>query len=174
MAVGPPVRVELVNVPSGGNGEVLARVTARSVSQIDAWQASATRACAQGDVAPLRLWPGDATGAFTARVPIGARTGCRVAVRVEGVGEATAHLASGAGGPVERWTSAEMEALAARTGGFVVRDGRVQPLVQAWVATRGTARQPETLHPMRSWWWVLPFAVSLAGEWWLRRRAGLR
>jgi hypothetical protein len=174
MAVGPPVTLELVEASPGGNGEVEARVRARTVGHIDAWQATATRTCAQGDVVPLRLWPGDATGAFTARVPIGARTGCRVAVQVAGVGEAVAHLSDGPGGSTHRWTPADMDALAARTGGLVVRDRHVQPLVQAWIAARGTTRRPEALHPMRSWWWVIPFAASLAGEWWLRRRAGLR
>ncbi len=28
-------------------------------------------------------------------------------------------------------------------------------------------------HPMRSPWWIVPFALALAGEWWLRRRRGL-
>ena len=27
--------------------------------------------------------------------------------------------------------------------------------------------------PMRSAWWLPPFALALAGEWWLRRRRGL-
>jgi hypothetical protein len=27
---------------------------------------------------------------------------------------------------------------------------------------------------MRSTWWLLPFALSLGGEWYLRRRNGLR
>jgi hypothetical protein len=28
--------------------------------------------------------------------------------------------------------------------------------------------------PMRSGWWLLPFAAGLAAEWWQRRRRGLR
>jgi hypothetical protein len=31
----------------------------------------------------------------------------------------------------------------------------------------------ETWHPMRSAWWIIPFALALSGEWWLRRRRGL-
>jgi hypothetical protein len=67
-----------------------------------------------------------------------------------------------------------MEAIAARTGGAVVTDEHVAPVVQAWLDARGPERRPETRHPMRSWWWLFPFAGCLAGEWWLRRRAGLR
>jgi hypothetical protein len=29
-------------------------------------------------------------------------------------------------------------------------------------------------HPMRAPWWIVPFAFALSGEWWLRRRRGLR
>jgi hypothetical protein len=28
-------------------------------------------------------------------------------------------------------------------------------------------------HPMRSAWWIVPFALALAAEWWIRRRQGL-
>jgi len=27
--------------------------------------------------------------------------------------------------------------------------------------------------PMREWWWILPFALALSAEWWLRRKSGL-
>ena len=30
------------------------------------------------------------------------------------------------------------------------------------------------VHPMRSGWWILPFAGLLAAEWTIRRRKGLR
>jgi hypothetical protein len=29
-------------------------------------------------------------------------------------------------------------------------------------------------HPLRSGWWPVAFAFCLGGEWWLRRRSGLR
>jgi hypothetical protein len=31
-----------------------------------------------------------------------------------------------------------------------------------------------TARPMRSPWWILPFATLLCAEWTLRRRAGMR
>jgi hypothetical protein len=34
-------------------------------------------------------------------------------------------------------------------------------------------QRPERWHPMRSMWWLLPFALALSSEWWLRRRRGL-
>lgn len=77
----------------------------------------------------------------------------------------------------------------------VERDASDDPdLMAAWAAARGgrllgrdsadhladalsdiveaTPRLTEW-HPMRSAWWILPFALALAAEWWLRRRRGL-
>jgi hypothetical protein len=31
-----------------------------------------------------------------------------------------------------------------------------------------------TRHPLRSAWWIVPFAACLSGEWYLRRRRGFR
>jgi len=175
MAVGPPVAVDLVRTTMGTDGEVYAEVRARTVREAEAWEAAATRTCDEGDAVPLRLWPAGAAGSFTARVPVGARTGCRVVVAVAGVGDGSARLVDGAGdASSHRWTRFDAEAIAGRTGGLVVSDGDVSPIVQAWLAARGTERRPQQRHPMRSWWWLLPFVGSLAGEWWLRRRAGLR
>lgn len=175
MAVGPPVAVDLVRATAGTDGEVHAEVRARTVREVEAWEATATRTCDEGDGMPLRLWPAGAAGSFTARVPIGARTGCRVVVDVAGVGDGSARLVYGAGGESSRrWTRSDAEAIASRTGGLVVRAGDVSPIVQAWLDARGTERRPQQQYPMRSWWWLLPFVASLAGEWWLRRRAGLR
>lgn len=67
-------------------------------------------------------------------------------------------------------------------------------LVSAWTASRGGQAMPaakladlpaelkraihatprrETWYPMRSAWWIVPFAILLSAEWWLRRRNGL-
>jgi hypothetical protein len=35
-------------------------------------------------------------------------------------------------------------------------------------------RAPRTTHPMRSAWWLAPFAACVTVEWWLRRRRGDR
>ena len=42
---------------------------------------------------------------------------------------------------------------------------------------RNTVNVPRTTlvrHPMRSVWWIVPFAACLSVEWWQRRRRGLR
>jgi hypothetical protein len=55
-----------------------------------------------------------------------------------------------------------------------VTDREVSRVVEHLRAARPSDRVPEVRHPMRSGWWMLPFAVLLAAEWWLRRRVGLR
>jgi hypothetical protein len=68
---------------------------------------------------------------------------------------------------LETWTSAH--------GGRVVplstiadpRDGLAATLDA--VVTPGT--RPVLWRPMRSAWWIVPFALALGADWWLRRRA---
>jgi hypothetical protein len=64
--------------------------------------------------------------------------------------------------------------LAASHRGIDVTPDRVGELEQF---VRNTVAAPPTRHlrhPMRSTWWILPFASCLSAEWWLRRRRGLR
>lgn len=172
---GNVIDVQLSRSTPGDGGEVSAHVQGRTVRPPTEWQVSATRTCADGAAAPLRLWPSDAAGAFTGRVPMGGRSDCRVAIRMAGLGEAgaAARIAS-AGVSSQRWSLADMERLAARAGGRVVRDADFAPVVQGWLDSRGRERRPEPRYPMRSWLWLLPLTGCLAGEWWLRRRAGWR
>ena len=77
----------------------------------------------------------------------------------------------------------------------VARDAADDPaLMAAWAAAHGGRQIPRnrvaslgavlddvlhpsprmvTWHPMRSPWWIVPFALALAAEWWMRRRRGL-
>lgn len=174
-AVGPAVALQLSGDDHGGGGEVTALLTAQTTRTVTTWQVSATRICEGGHEDSVRMWPGDAAGAFTGRVPIGARNDCRVEANVEGIGTAALPLAEVASRHrYPRWDQEQMQDLATRTGGLFVDHADVAPLIDAWLQARGTERRPEPRYPMRSWWWVWPFVASLAGEWWLRRRAGLR
>ena len=63
-------------------------------------------------------------------------------------------------------------AYAARaTGGAVSSDPEeVARLIRGVIA-----KEDERItHPMRSWWWVLPFTALLCAEWALRRHSGLQ
>ena len=62
--------------------------------------------------------------------------------------------------------------IAAR-GGRVVDDGNPRALTAGLLGALHPAPRAEIRHPMRSAWWIIPFALALCGEWWLRRRRGL-
>jgi hypothetical protein len=59
-------------------------------------------------------------------------------------------------------------------GGRVVSADQLKqlPAQISEVVTAGPAREP--WHPMRSVWWLMPFTLCAAGEWWLRRHRGER
>jgi hypothetical protein len=89
-----------------------------------------------------------------------------------GDGRASAPIVVSASASVARAEHADLlAALAAAHGGTVIdeRDAasevgrRIRPAARAI-----------TWHPMRSVWWIVPFALALSGEWYLRRRRGLR
>jgi hypothetical protein len=174
ISVGPPVALRISDDGEGTHGAT-AGLTARTTRRMPEWTVTATRRCDNGDATSVRLWPADGTGAFAGHVPIGSRTGCRLEAEVAGLGRATATL-DRTEAPLRypRWDQSEMRALALRTGGLVIDNGIVQPLVRSWLDARSAERRPEPRYPMRSWWWLLPLIASLSGEWWLRRRAGLR
>jgi hypothetical protein len=58
-------------------------------------------------------------------------------------------------------------------GGEMFEAGETDALLDALEGALGLERRREAWHPMRSPWWILPFALALGGEWWLRRRRGL-
>jgi hypothetical protein len=55
-------------------------------------------------------------------------------------------------------------------GGQVVSS--VDALLPVVLQAARALPEPGPWHPMRSPWWMLPFALALGGEWWLRRRVG--
>ena len=78
--------------------------------------------------------------------------------------------------PVETGQTGEpaLRAVVDRSGGLDVKVTGVGSVVDALAALAPDTRTPESRYPMRSPWWLLPFVACVGGEWWLRRRAGLR
>jgi hypothetical protein len=56
---------------------------------------------------------------------------------------------------------------------MTVREDNLSALVRQ-VRDRAAPDVATTVHPMRSAWWIVPFAGLLCAEWMLRRRQGLR
>src|SRR6185436_964791 len=67
------------------------------------------------------------------------------------------------------------EATELLTGWVGARGGRTLPAARLDELSSliSAAIQPTssrvTWHPLRSAWWIIPFALALSGEWWLRR-----
>ncbi len=71
---------------------------------------------------------------------------------------------------LEAWTSA--------TGGRLLHVDALDELPAVMKGLLANQPRPPVQrapwHPMRSGWWILPLALALGGEWWLRRRRGAR
>jgi hypothetical protein len=174
MAVGDVVSLQVAAADGAGRPDTGLRLRASGATG-GSWRASATHVCDDRAPRALRLWPADGEGTFLARLPERHDHDCRIVAEVQNVGRAELPMARAAEADAgARWTPAHMQAIAVRTGGVVIEDGRVDALVGSWLEARSTERRPEPRYPMRAWWWVLPLVGCLGGEWWLRRRSGLR
>jgi hypothetical protein len=123
--------------------------------------------------ATLRAWPEAAAGAFRAKVRAPDAPGAyRLSVTGNGTRVDTALVVQNT---VARAAPAERDLLAAWTsshGGIAVPAPRSREIGQALARRLPAPTARRTWHPMRSAWWILPFAVALGVEWWARRRAG--
>ncbi|MDH4066044.1 MAG: hypothetical protein OEW19_16715, partial [Acidobacteriota bacterium] len=175
-AAGPALAVSAEPPVSVVGDDLQVRVSARSVRSLPAWVAGARLQCGSGSAIAVRLWPDHAPGEFVgrARVPAGAER-CAVVGEVDGVGERRAEVkvipTAEELAPAE---ATQLDAVVARTGGLVATDRDLSPVTSALRALASDVRTPEARYPMRSPWWLPLLVACLAGEWWLRRRAGLR
>jgi hypothetical protein len=67
---------------------------------------------------------------------------------------------------VNAWTTSR--------GGVVVSASDLDSLPDRIREALGRSTQSDRWRPMRSAWWIVPFAAALGTEWWLRRRRGAR
>ncbi len=125
-----------------------------------------------GDV--IRLWPGGEPGLFRGqfRAPAEAGTLTVTAERGGAVAEASVVVDPTAAQP---WLDrdAGLEAFAAAHGGRLVGAQDIGPLVAELSQAAPGRPASRTIRPMRSAWWIAPFASLLAAEWTLRRRRHL-
>lgn len=135
-------------------------------------EASAVVNC-EGETHTIRLWPGGTVGEFAGEVPAAQQGSCTIEATVDD------RHAAGSIAIVDRpargteWTLAKLERQAHASGGVVATAGDEQKVAGALAGT-ATVSRVVSVHPMRQPWWILPFAACLSGEWWLRRRDGLR
>jgi hypothetical protein len=173
----PPV-LELAVQPAllapGARARIRARLRATELPprDADAVSARAVSPGAPSDV-PIRLWPTAEPGVYEGEWRPSAIGDYDIAVTAGAHGaDAPATVAA----TVSRGSIADPDGLAMLAG---VSGGRVFPADRpaALVASMKDAFPARALsrtgHPMRSPWWVVPFASLLCVEWALRRRRGL-
>ena len=137
---------------------------------------SARLTCEDGTNAGVRLWPTGRSGVFEGSVRVPSPTTCGVVATVSDPVQLEARTSLLVASDVSTITAAPgtfASAIQAH-GGSVATDDRVQSLLDAAHSRLPPLRDSRESRPMRSPWWLLPFTSCLAGEWWLRRRAGLR
>ena len=131
---------------------------------------SAQLVALDGRTDPVRLWPGVRPGSYVARIPAPSTGAYTLTVNAAGMSADAPLLVADDIVHAAAATSAPAVAAAA-SGGAVVGD--VQDLATRLLAI-DVARVEEKTHPMRSPWWILPFAGVLTAEWALRRRRARR
>lgn len=122
---------------------------------------------------PLRLWPTAEPGVYEGewRAPEDGLYAVSV-LAGEQRGDAMVAVASEAVQAVPADPGA-LALLAGATGGQVFPVSRAAALVEAMKAAHPARRVERAVRPMRSAWWVLPFAGLLCAEWAVRRKRGL-
>ena len=172
LATPPPIDVEVrpAILAPGEVADVIVRLRAAGPG---------SRVSARVDGRPFRLWPDAGRGVYRGRFTAEPVSSGRSAIDARAADDRGEHTAMA---PVLVRESVAPAAegrlplalLAAAHGGIDVAPDRIGELV-SFIRTRTRAPSAlRTVHPMRSGWWLAAFAASLSGEWWLRRRRGLR
>ncbi len=122
----------------------------------------------------VRLWPSERTGIFRANLRAPAQPGTfRLTVAANGARSDVPIIVAADLARVTPEARDLLSAWVASRGGASMGAAEVASLGQRIVGTIRPADRRMTWHPMRSAWWILPFALALSAEWWLRRRRGL-
>ena len=179
LAVPPPIAVSVdppILLP-GERGDVTVRVRSRLVGAVSA--------SIDGEQ-PIRLIPDAEVGVYRGRFEARATPG-RSILQVRG-DDPQSMVPKGPGARtvsrtllvqpdahrVRAATLSPLGLLSASHRGIDVTPERLADLKGFLKNAITSPRVPLVRHPMRSTWWILPFALCLSAEWWLRRRRGLR
>lgn len=172
-----PVSVGVTPVVARPRAMVRVEVTLRDLLLAGAGEATArvsTRL--EGGVAPVpvRLWP-EEPGRLRGRLRLPDAPGAyRLVVDTDAGSAAVDLLVLTDAVPPGAAAAPLLEAWAGANGGELVPASRLGDLP----GVLDDAIAPQTfemaVHPLRSGWWIVPFALVLGAEWWLRRRRGAR
>lgn len=173
-----PIEIELNPAALAPGQSASVRVTLRdaflSTQDIRTSRISARLTSEVGDSSAIRLWPDAMPGVFVGTI---------VAPRQEGEYRLAVSTASdSASAPIVVDAGARhpddddrqvIEAFVSSRGGFVASEDDLGALPGRLSSAMRAVPRVEIWHPMRSPWWIVPFALLLGVEWWWRRRRGL-
>jgi hypothetical protein len=118
---------------------------------------------------PVRLWPAGAAGRFEGELVAPDPGDCHI--------DAVINEFTGSVPLLVRETPAlfgtgedEISSAVSAHGGIVVNAGEEEALITELRRSASPNDISTRIHPLRSPWWIVPFACCLGGEWWLRRR----
>ena len=169
LAAPPPMSVSVAPalLRPGARGDVTVRVRSHADVPVSA---------TAPDGQPIRLTPAAEAGVFRGSFVAGSGSG-HVGAEAGGANPQSASasvVVRADAHPLRAETVPALSMLSASHQGIDVAPERIADLERF---IRGAVAAPAATvvrHPMRSVWWMLPFAACLSGEWWLRRRRGLR
>lgn len=173
------VELRMSNVPVEPGAAVKFQLTSRSATLTEATSAGSTRSTAAVDLetpngkSMVRVWPTAIPGEFAGIVNAPIEPGTyRITAHADGATTSMPLVvsANATGGNAEE--SDVLAAWVAANGGEVIPASRMNEL-PALLQRKVTAVERRVVwHPMRSAWWMVPFALGLGAEWWVRRRRG--
>ena len=122
----------------------------------------------------VRLWPERTPGVFTGSIVAPRQPGnYRLVVWTEtDRSESPIVVHARARAPISDGRDV-LQSFVSSRGGSVVAEDAIDDLPGRLSSAIQVVSRVETWHPMRSPWWIVPFALLLGTEWWARRRRGL-
>jgi hypothetical protein len=178
LATPSPVDVEITPavVMPGEPARVVARIHRDALAAASASPLHLSAALDSGE--PLRLWPEAGEDVFSGSFVASGPALRRITVTA---GDDEANSWSGAALVAVDAAAHHVEPivpplamLSASRGGINVTPDHLADLEASLRREVSAPPVRSRMHPMRSAWWMVPFAACLGGEWWLRRRRGLR
>jgi hypothetical protein len=161
-------------VTPGESVGINATVVATALSQNSDRSAEVSAALVKGtDSTFVRLWPTAMPGTFAASIAAPRDPGTyQLIVSSVSARTVTPIVVDHTARTPARDDHDLVEMFAASRGGSAVPESRLMELPSLLSAALPAVSRVETWHPMRSAWWIVPFALLLGAEWWWRRRRG--
>ena len=122
----------------------------------------------------IRMWPDGAPGVFHGSLRAPTVPGVyRITASADGA-TTEGSLVVASHSPRSNPAALDLlSAVAESNGGHLIFADKLDQLTSEINRSLRAGVRRVAWYPMRSAWWIVPFALALAAEWWLRRRSGL-